>query len=332
MAEDEELEYPDEDGATFSDPIEQSDAVVATRDNNESNLRPEHRERTKISQPIAQEAEIEKETIRNQYTKSHRPIPVSNVKIVNDEPPQNYPKGTKIESEEGDIYTVGRTSTIAEPSGFKPIGYNREPTPEIEIDPYKNSRQYVRIMKRPFLPSRGGSPYLPRGLKPVGSGITSSEYSTVSTPPRPSTVSNGIHLLEHSPPIVRINFNSDYSHQQQQQQQPFQQSGPRTTQPPQIESPRNPLDEIYNSDYDVTINDALNPTLKPLTQSHESPIGFPVSKYDRNNPYARSDVSHSPSQFRSTAIRAPVHIQSRKPQIIRQQQSSHQYYDDDYEY
>jgi hypothetical protein len=69
----------------------------------------------------------------------------------------------------------------------------------------------VRVVKRPFLPSRGGNPYKARGLQPVGI-------------------------------VAEI-----------QQQQP--------------ETQKVTLEDLYNEEYDVDLNDALNPMLKPLTSS-----------------------------------------------------------------
>lgn len=304
---------------------------------------------------------VSQQDLLHYKTKFHRLGPVSNVRTAED----IYQKPVNTEPEERDVYTIlskDIVPTIREPSGFKPVSYN-DPAHDLELESPKN-RPYVRIMKRPFLPSRGGSPYLPRGLKPVGSGITTAEFTTESfhaNSKLSSNIGNG-QLFGHNLPIPRTNPNNAYGQPQTLHQlplalppQPQPHSHPHpamdlrtTTQQPQIESPRSPLDEIFNSDYDVTLNDALNPTLKPLSHSHENPIGF--SKYDRA--YARSDVSHSPSQYRTTAI--PIPIQSRhapqmaaqqppQPHHAQQQQSQQrqqtqqsqqqsQYYDDEYDY
>lgn len=256
-------------------------------------------------------------------TKFHRLSPASNVRTAAAAVVEESFHKPNTEPEERDVYTILNKDTIStnrEPSGFKPVSYNDQPH-DLELDLPKN-RPYVRIMKRPFLPSRGGSPYLPRGLKPVGSGTTSAEYTTegIGGTQSGSKLPNigNMQLFAHNLPISRTNANNAYA-----QMLPLQSSIPSdlrtTTQQPQIESPRSPLDEIFNSDYDVTLNDALNPTLKPLSQSHESPIGFSLNKYGAN-PYARSDVSHSSSQYnvRTTAIPIPIHSRH-APQISTQQ-------------
>ncbi|KAJ6643847.1 PiggyBac transposable element-derived protein 3 [Pseudolycoriella hygida] len=148
-------------------------------------------------------------------------------------------------------------------------------------------RPAVRVVKRPFLPSRGGSPYLPRGLRPVGS---SDEESYTSTSIKE----------QHQPEEIvpqQPNRNSNYD-----QRQHF--PGPLTTQPPQSDPPKDPLEHIY-SEYDVTLNDALNPTLKPLITSRGSPIGFSLNnKYDQQQ-YSYVPLNAATAQSRSSIVQVP---------------------------
>lgn len=367
-------EYPDEEIDDRSTKVEEerrSPETIPTRTDFRSNLPNQEHQQIKVpemSKPLHQDdiqSKIPYAPPQSQQdlqfkTKFHR---LSNVRTAED----TFHK-SNTEPEERDVYTILPKDTISmirEPSGFKPVSYNDEPHNfDLDSPTVTKTRPYVRVMKRPFLPSRGGSPYLPRGLKPVGAGFTTSDYTTESaqihgTPKSVAAVGAAVAIGNgqlYQLPISRTN-NAYAVHQPQQSQLPHQMHPTNhasdlrtTTQQPQIESPRSPLDEIFNSDYDVTLNDALNPTLKPLSQSHESPIGFSLnSKYDRANPYARSDVSHAPSQYRSTAIpirQAPQTMQQqhqplpqpqpqqqphRPPQQSQQSQQS-QYYDDEYEY
>lgn len=56
------------------------------------------------------------------------------------------------------------TTTTASTSTLKPI--SSPPTTEIYIA--RLNEPLIRLLKRPFLPSRGGNPFSPRGLQPVG--------------------------------------------------------------------------------------------------------------------------------------------------------------------
>lgn len=116
------------------------------------------------SQPQPQ-SQLDRSTPDVYKTKFHRLAPASNANTR----PTDEQRAPNTEPEERDVYTIlpkDTISTVHEPTGFvaKPVVYE-PPMHEFDIDLPKNARPYVRIMKRPFLPSRGGSPYLPRGLK-----------------------------------------------------------------------------------------------------------------------------------------------------------------------
>jgi hypothetical protein len=92
----------------------------------------------------------------------------------------------------------------------------------------KEQKPAVRVVKRPFLPSRGGNPYKARGLQPVG--VLAEQHGNVQSDDNESTA-----------PGIDVRQASDSS--------------------------RVKLEDLYNEEYDVDLNDALNPMLKPLTSS-----------------------------------------------------------------
>lgn len=102
----------------------------------------------------------------------------------------------------------------------------------------KDQKYVMRVIKRPFLPSRGGNPYKARGLQPVGPA------SLQLTDVNPQFSSTGSEFS----PLTNDNtqFNNDAK---------------------TLISHKTTLDDIYNEEFDVELNDALNPMLKPLTSS-----------------------------------------------------------------
>lgn len=155
----------------------------------------------------------------------------------------------------------------------------------------------VRVVKRPFLPSRGGSPYLPRGLQPVGVALKPlSLHTTDSSPIDMGSTISGVRLLEHGAPILRdsgsasgstlinshLHDSNGYEREREldRDRELHITQTHRTTLPPRSAlpasqarpdpQPKITLDELYETDYDVTLNDALNPTLKPLSPHHSN--------------------------------------------------------------
>lgn len=145
----------------------------------------------------------------------------------------------------------------------------------------KEEKVAVRVIKRPFLPSRGGNPYKPRGLQPVGilAQHADDEAMTAS-------------LTENT------------------------------------EDRKITLEDLYNEEYDVDLNDALNPMLKPLTSSRG------VSEQNRNNnnlSFGNSNEKDVVASQSQKAGQQKVAEPSSTPSTINTTEQP-EYYDDELEY
>ncbi|XP_021695187.1 zinc finger CCCH domain-containing protein 18 [Aedes aegypti] len=201
-------------------------------------------------------------------------------------------------------------------SNFK----NKKPTAPIE------SRKPTcihseRATKRPFLPSRGGNPYAARGLQPVG--VAKQSQTQPRQPPPPSTESerpSPFRIDVGSSPVSSVQLDAQTS----------------TVRP--NENRVKTLDQLYDEEFDVTLNDALNPTLKPLTRS------APAQSFFRNRYIHQSsdsefvpfEPSYAPSEFRRAAVRPPSSFghQMHQPTVYISQVRGHpgQRYEYEYEY
>lgn len=195
---------------------------------------------------------------------------------------------------------VSIRNPVQQPSGFQQKKYASKQTvfeplttsqaqskmTESSVD-YDYDRGRVRIIKRPFLPSRGGNPYKARGLQPVGAAATT---QNPKTPQENKQYEDESHTKESS-----RDFSNNNNDRPKNYYNYHTEDIAKTT-----------LEDIYNEDFDVNLNDALDPTIRPLSSSPSRIDDF--STYDDrpffSSSYRRPQQSLPEQRSSSTEYRS----------------------------
>ncbi|XP_038117643.1 adhesive plaque matrix protein isoform X1 [Culex quinquefasciatus] len=260
--------------------------------------------------------------LANRYNEKIRSTQrVSKPDYDDEEPPVERPKSRQPAPPKTSANIYNNFKNKKQPQQPAPVENRKVVAPQTPRDyevinkPAEVPRPIMRSTKRPFLPSRGGNPYAARGLQPVG---------VAKQNQRPATNDS------ERPAPFRIDVDASPNPPSSTSRPPPQNGN--AAQDNRVKT----LDQLYDEEFDVTLNDALNPTLKPLTRS------APANNFFRNRYVHQSsdsdfvpfEPSFAPSEFRRAAVRPPPHRQ--QPTVYVSQVRGHplqpQRYEYEYEY
>lgn len=171
--------------------------------------------------------------------------------------------------------------------------------------PPKSSRPLLRVVKRPFLPSRGGSPYLPRGLQPIGRKVKIENPSDVEPADNIDTTAAYYEKnLQIKPKDEQHRRKQEPTYQQTSQYLP---ESHKIAKPTEERSHIRHFPDINENEYDVTLNDALNPTLPNLAPLRHSPSGFVIPKL-QPTAYSVNGQSYRGQTYYSDSSPSDAHV------------------------
>lgn len=227
---------------------------------------------------------------------------VSTEEVVSEsssEVPVKFNKRSKFDSSSRETPRIIRKRPVLDIVDEKKTSSSRakieEPSSTTKATPEKPSH-VVRKYKRPFLPSRGGSPYAGRSLEPVGEkysdkldyqeeeelvedGVDNREDVQIAKPD--PTKPDESESLWQGPTRIVVPIRA----------RPTTTTTETTRRFKAVEKPTEPPNsdiDLLNESYDVTINEALSPIL-PNLPVRSSPTGFSnANDYIYNNRFRKA--------------------------------------------